>query len=217
MTEKTRQNLLGVFLGAVLVLTVAAVWLFAAHRRGQVTALGEKIGGADLGFTIRMPRGWEAAAFYKHSLVDVLAYRQPLDANAGYDGFTRRRPERRIFVLAIRANASDAQILKPLLDLTQGWDMNDNSFHSFRLIQPGPPWLDDNGYEYREGLVTFLYRTYRSRFELIHYEQIRAGGRVFWCVMAGNTQLNVADKALLRAVASSFELLGDSIQSVDQS
>ena len=217
MTERTRQNILGIFLGGVLAVTVGAVWLFAAQRQGEITALGQTITAPNLGFAIRMPRGWEPVAAYRRLLANSLAYRQPLTSKAVYDSFTGRRLQRRIFFIAIRPNASDAEVLDPLGRLAIFWDANDDSFHSYRPIQPGPPRLDSLGYERRVGVITFRYRTLRSRFTLIRYEQIRAGGQVFWCVMAGNTQLNEADKALLEAVASSFEFLGERIQKSDQS
>ena len=208
MTERARQNILGVFLGGVLVVTVGAVWLFAGQRRREVTALGQPIAVPSLGFAVRMPAGWEQIG----GDGQLLVYRQPLMGKAVHDSFTRRRRQRRIFFIAIRPNALDAEVLDPLVKLARFWDDNDNDFHSFRLIQPGPPRLDSRGYEYRDGIITFRYRAYRSAFTLIRYKQIRAGGRVFWCVMAGNTQLNEADKALLDAVAASFELLGEGIQ-----
>ena len=192
---------------------VGAVWLFAAQRRGEVTALGQTITAPNLGFAIRMPAGWEQIG----GDGQLLVYRQPLTGKAVYDSFTRRRRQRRIFFIAIRPNASDAELLDPLVKLALFWDDKDNSFHSFRLIQPGPPRLDNLGYERRVGVITFRYRTLRSRFTLIRYEQIRAAGQVFWCIMAGNTQLNEADRALLEAVASSFEFLGERIQRSDQS
>ena len=217
MTERTRQNILGIFLGGVLAVTVGAVWLFAAQRQGEITALGQTITAPNLGFAIRMPRGWEPVAAYRRLLANSLVYRQPLTSKAVYDSFTGRRVQRRIFFVAIRPNASDAEVLDPLLKLAIFWDANDSSFHSFRLIQPGPPRLDNLGYEHRLGVITFRYKMYRSEFTLIRYEQIRAGGQVFWFVMAGNTQLNEADRALLEAVASSFEFLGERIQRSDQS
>ncbi len=207
MTERTRQNIMIIFLGAVLALTVATVWLFGAQRREEITALGPAITVPNLGFTIRMPKGWERLRGDRQ----LLRYRQPLTAKVVYDSFTERRRERQIFFISIRPNASDAEVLGPLVKLARFWDDNDNDFHSFMLIKPGPPRLNKLGYERRSGVITLRYRAYRSPFMLIRYEQIKSQGRIFWCVMAGNTQLNEADRALLEAVVESFDLREDNI------
>ncbi len=207
MTGRTRQTLLAAFLAGALVVTVGAVWLFAAQRRAEITALGHSVVVSELCFAIRMPKEWERVAGYKLLLGNALVYRQPLKPGAGYDPIMRKRSQRRIFFLAIPPNASDDEVLAPLRKLAIFWDAKDNDFHSFKPSRLGPPRLDSFGYERREGLISFLYKNQRDRFVLIRYQQIRAGGRVFWCVMAGGTQLTDADKALLQAVASSFELL----------
>ena len=216
MSERTRQTILAAFLAGVLGVSVGAVWLFASQRRGEVTALGQRMVAPELGFAIQMPKEWERVAGYKWLLAKALVYRQPLKPG-GVDRIMRRRLQRRVFFLAIPPNASDEEVLAPLGKLALFWDINDNHFHSFKPSRLGPPRLDNFGYERREGLISFLYKNHHGRFVLIRYQQIRAGGRVFWCVMAGNTELTEADRALLEAVASSFELLGERIQRSEQS
>ncbi len=209
MNERTRQTLLAAFLAGVLVVSVVAVWLFAAQRRAKVTALGQRVVASELGFSIHMPLGWEAVALGRTRLGTGVIYRQPADPQAAFDRFTRRVPQRHVFFLVVPPNAPDEQVLIPLDRLVLSWDKNDNLFH-YPEPKPFPfgPWrLDSLGYERREGVISFLYRNHRGRVVLIRYEQIRARDRVFWCVLAGNTELTEADKALLEAVASSFELL----------
>ena len=218
MTERARQNILGVFLGGLLALTVGAVWLFAAQRRAEVTALGQTLTAPNLGFAIRMPRGWEPVALGRTRLGTGVIYRQPPDSQAAFDSFTRRVPQRHIFFLAIPPNAPDEQVLNPLGNLVRSWDRNDNLF---RYPEPKPfplgPWRFSLGYERRDGAITFLNVRHGARSVLMRYQQIKADGRIFWCIMAGNTRLNEADKALLQAVASSFEFLGEKIEKTDQS
>jgi len=189
----------------VLVVSVGAVYLFAAQRRAEVTALSEPISVKGLGFSISMPKGWQRTAARRWLLVNTLAYTQPPEA-AEYDSNTRRDKKRVIFFIAIHPKASDEQVLLPLRNLATLWTLNYNYGGSFTFEPLGAPRFDRSGNEHREAVITF--RGGRSRFTLIRYEQIKAQGRVFWCVIAGNTPLGIADKALLDAVASSFELLG---------
>ena len=220
MTERTRQNILGVFLAGVLGLSVGAVWIFASQRRAEVTALSEPISVAGLGFSIRMPKGWEPKAVGRTLFGNGLIYRRAPNPRAGLDKITATTHQRHLFVLAVVPNATDEQILAPLDKLVSFWDRNHNLF---RYLKPEPfpfaAWRPDAlGYERRDGSITFLNIRRGARSTLIRYQQIKAQGRVFWCVMAGNTQLDEADKALLKAVASSFELLREgSSQKVDQS
>lgn len=214
MTDQTRQKLRIVFLAGVLGLSVGAGWLFAAHRRAQVTALSEPIRVEGLGFSISMPKGWQRIDARRWRLANTLVYTQPLEP-AVYDSDTQRAKQRRIFFIAIPPNASDAQTLAPLRNLAAMWTLTYNYGGSFALEPLGAPRFDSVGNEHREAVIAF--RRGRSRFILMRYEQIKAQGRVFWCVMAGNTQLNEADRALLEAVASSLELLGKMIQRSDQS
>jgi hypothetical protein len=197
-----------IFLGAVLALTVATVWLFGAQRRKEITALGPAITVPNLGFTftIRMPKGWERARSWEQ--VATLAYGQPLEPVL--DGrSTRRDKQRRIFFIAIRPDASDEQELDLMKHLAKLWKRNYNYGGSFTFGPMGAPHFDSFGNEYREAVVAF--RGQRSHLILMRYEQIKSQGRIFWCVMAGNTQLNEADRALLDAVVESFDLLENNI------
>ena len=213
MTERTRQNILGIFLGGVLAVTVGAVWLFAAQRQGEITALSEPISVEGLGFSISMPKGWEPKAVGRTLFGNGLIYRQAPNPKAGLGKVTATTPQRHLFIFAIVPNATDEQVLAPLDKLVSFWDINHNLF---RYLKPEPfpfaAWRPDAlGYERRDGAITFVHIRRGISFRLIRYEQIKAHGRVFWCIMAGNTELDIADKALLDAVSESFRLLGDSI------
>ncbi|NIA07382.1 MAG: hypothetical protein GWP14_07085 [Actinobacteria bacterium] len=205
MTERTRQTLLGIFLVGVLALTVLSVALFAGQRRRLVTSLGEPISLPQLGFAVRMPAGWEPGPIKSSRLFSTLVYTRPLDRSARLDGLTQRTPKRQIFFFSVRPGASDEQTLTPLLSLVRLLDMNDNDFYSPLPIEPRS--VQVGPYEQREGGFSFRYRRYPYPVALLRYHQITVGRRVFWCVMVGNTQLNQADHALLRAVAASFGLL----------
>ncbi len=212
MTERTRQNIMIVFMGAVLTLTIAAVWLFGAQRREKITALSQTITVPELGFTVRMPSGWGRKGAYRWLPANTLVYSQPLEP-AVYDRNTQSDKKRRIFFIPIPPNATDEQILAPLNNLVIFWDIDLNLF---RYLKPQPfpfaPWRPDAlGYERRDGSITFVHLRRGTIFRLIRYEQIRAQGQVFWCIMAGNTDLDIADKALLDVVADSFRLLENNI------
>ena len=209
MTEKTRQTLLGSFLASVLVLTVLSVGLFAAQRRHFVTALSEPISLPQLGFTIRMPQGWEPGPVGTSRLFATLKYTQPLDRSARMDSLTERIPRRQIFFFSVRPNATDEQTLTPLLGLVHLLDLNDNMFFSPLPISPRSVQLGP--YEQREGGFSFRCRRYPYPVVLLRYQQITVGHRDFFCVMVGNTQLDQADDALLKAVAESFLLPDKSI------
>lgn len=219
MTERTRQNIMIVFMGAVLALTVGAVWLFGAQRREKITALGQTIPMPELGFTVRMPsswgqmpKGWGRIGAHRWLPANTLVYSQPLEP-AVYDRNTRSDKKRLIFFIPIPPNATDKQILAPLDKLVIFWDINHNLF---RYLKPEPfpfaPWRPDAlGYERRDGAITFVHLRRGTIFRLIRYEQIKAQGQVFWCIMAGNTDLGIADKALLDVVADSFRLMENKI------
>ena len=207
MTERTRQIILGLFLAGVLVFTVAFAGLFAAHRCQLATALGQPIISNQLGFSIRMPRDWEPGLMETSDLFSTLAYTRPLDRTARMDSLTSRTPRRQIFFFAIRPGATDEQALTPLLSLVRLVDINDNDFYAPQPIDPRPTRLGP--YEQRAGGFHFRYRRLAYPLVLIRYQQIMVGKRVFWCVMLGNTQLNEADQALLRAVAAGFQILPD--------
>ena len=207
MTEKTRQTFLGLFLAGVLVLTVASVGLFADHRRRRVTSLGQPINLPQLGFSVRMPAGWESGPAEISNLFSTLVYTQPLDRSARLDSLTQRTPKRQMVFFSVRPGATDEQALVPLLSLVNLVDLNDNLFHSPMRIEPRTVQLGP--YEQRDGGFSFRYLNYPYPFVLLRYQQITVGRRVFWCVLLGNTQLDRADHALLRAVAASFQLLPD--------
>ncbi len=213
MSERTRQNILAAFLAGVLGLSVGAVWLFAAQRRERITALSEPIRVEGLGFSISMPKGWERKAVGRTRFGNGLIYRQAPNPKAGLDKLTATTPQRHLFIFAIVPNATAEQILAPLDKLVSFWDINHNLF---RYLKPEPfpfaAWRPDAlGYERRDGAITFVHIRHGISFRLIRYEQIKAHGQVFWCIMAGNTELDIADKALLDAVSESFRLLGDRI------
>lgn len=209
MTEKTRQTFLGVFLAGVLVLTVASVGLFADQRRRLVTSLGDPISLPKLGFTIHMPADWEREHVKSPPLFSTLVYTRPLDRSAGLDGLTQRIPKRQIFFFSVPPNASDEQALVPLSSLVRLVDLNENDFYSPLPLAPRPVRLGP--YEQREGGFAFRYLSYPYPVVLMRYHQITAGRRVFWCVILGNTQLDLADRALLRSVAASFQLSDESV------
>ena len=215
MTERTRQNIMTIFLGAVLALTVATVWLFGAQRREEITALGPTIDVPELGFAVRMPKGWERIPEgwiridkFKWRLLNALIYRQPLEATV-YDSNTQSGKQRLIFLIAIPPNASDEQALAPITNLAIWWAENRNDVGGFTLEPLGAPRFDRSGNEHRQAVITFRGR--RLHVTPMRYEQIKSQGRIFWCVIAGNTQLDEADKALFDAVVESFDLLEDNI------
>ena len=152
-----------------------------------------------------MPKGWWIRiGAGRWQLANALVYSQPPEA-AVYDSNTKRGKRRLIFFIAIPKNASDKQVLAPIGDLALSWAVYQNYIGGFTLEPLGAPQSDSSGNEHREAVITF--RGQRSRLTLMRYKQIKAQGRVFWCVIGGNTQLDIADKALLDAVAKSFRLL----------
>ena len=160
-----------------------------------------------LGFEICMPRGWEREVEGLSALFSTLAYSRPLDSSARLDSLTQRTPKRQIFFFSIRPGASDEQAVVPLRGLVKVLNENDNEFYAPQPIEPRQTHLGK--YERREGGVVFRHRHFAYPVVLVRYHQITAGQRVFWCIMVGNTKLDEAGQALLRAVAASFRLLSD--------
>ena len=197
MTEKTRQILLGLFLAGVLVLTVAAVGLFAAQRRKAATALGPTIISRQFGFSINMPKGWERVPLNSSLFGPGLRYIDKSDPRAGRDIF---------FLITAPSGTSDEQILQPLVVLLKVLDINDINFDGYQVQWSGP--AQPGQYQRRRGsIIALAYQGRRLPYpvRLGLYEQITAGQQVFWCIIKGNGQLNAVDEALLDAVVASFE------------
>ena len=207
MTERTRQTILGVFLAGVLAITAGAVWLFAAQRQKQVTALGPTIRSESLGYSIRMPKGW---AVNTNPLGASLAYMRELEPHTGRDSLTDQSPYRYIYFLITPPQATAEQILEPLARLVQALDISNNYFGGYQITWSEP--TQPGKYLRRKGNISA--RVYQGRFlpypiELGLYEQITAENQVFWCVIYGNTPLNAADEALLDAVVASFSKISE--------
>lgn len=210
MSERTRQIALGAFLAGVLVVTVGSVGAFSAHRQEQATALGPTIISSQLGFSIRMPKGWKKVPVSMNLLGPSLVYMRELEAHAGRDSLTDQSPYRYMYFLITAPQASSEDILGPLLNLVGVLDMSDNYFDGYQIQWLGPSRLGK--YQTQPGNIRA--RFYQRRLlahpiELGLYEQIIADGQVFWCVLVGNTQLNAADEALLQAVVLSFDKISE--------
>ena len=208
MTEATRQNIMRVFLGGVLAVTVGAVWVFGAQRREEITALGQEVTEPKLGFAIRMPAGWERLPTSPSRYGSILVYMRPTQPNTERDRLTKQLAKRYIFFIITPRQATDERIVYPLAKLVKDLDDSDNYFDGYQRIWSGPP--RPGKYQRRSGTIRprlYLRQWLPYPIELGLFEQITAEKQVFWCILAGNTELSIADEALLDAVAKSFRLL----------
>jgi len=214
MAQQSNKPALMIFMVVLLLTTVGLVGLFAAHRRSQVTALSEPLDIKQLGFSIRMPLDWDPVGpMGTTPFGPGLMYRPARTASRGRS--SQGIPSRYILLISIPVGASDEQTLIPLAQLAEFWQDNINEFYGYGAKPLGPTWYDQHGYARRVGYITYRPANpylRNQRIELIGYQQITAGSRIFWCIIMGNTQLDAADQALLNAVANSFELTAEGDQ-----